>query len=260
MSLAFNIPWEKIGNRIAKLETKPTVVKVPDLNVNETLINLREASGWYQRTPDQIALERQGEYTMVFLYCEFQRGGSKHTAIKDIIKLKDDGGNSLNPYAFTKDAYEVWQTRDGINSYPVALTSHAAPISFKTGTLSAYPKPAKLRGRVYLIRSDLMNWLDNAKQNGVQFRRSKIDVIIPYTRIFKDHYDNPIVIEDTTAISVWTYLGKHKHWDEKCSPFDMDKCKLHDYRPTNKHSTRLAASLPFYYFNAPEIFKGVQNK
>lgn len=274
------VPWAQVMG----VKKKGVKTIIPELDPNELkllLDRVEQKCGGFRRTGDWKSLE-QREYAAVFVYCEVGKGGSQHSVVESIIRTKDDQGRSVNPHAFTKECYEVWQTKDGPQSIPVALTSKAKPINnLNVNATSLFRPPAPMRGRITLVRADQLSRLDEYKRNGEKFNRVKIDVRVPFTihtrelnsLLARDEmfvYDTPTSIEVVETVSVWTYLGKHKYWDDRLDAgFSMEPCKICDFTEPHPSSTRkrrgevkvetnsLACSTPFYYFNAIETARGV---
>jgi hypothetical protein len=232
---------------------------------------MKKIAELYTHTPDAMQLERQA-LVPVFVYGNETSGGTRYNVIKNMVKLTDDEGRSLSPYAFTQDVFEVWQTHDEYwkdengkdtdkiiqYAHPVALTSKAKTISMSTGTISTLPKAAKIRGRVYLMYSHELNVLDRYYQNGVRFRRQQITVQVPVVRQYYGWGNAQFSVEEVSTITAWAYLGKHKYWDDKLDGgYTLGRCQLHDYRQ-DKPSDKIGASAPFYFFNAGKIARGVR--
>ena len=215
------ITWGDAGT----VTVPPAKVKPVDLKKVRAYEQMFGAG--YRHTKDWAFLE-DTDYRVVFLYCDLMRGGKHHNLIEPIIRTKNDQGLSINPYAFSKERYEVFQTKDGHNSYPVALPSKAPIISAVSGQRNAR---GKVKGWLYFVRSESMYVLDNHKQNSVKFRRKLVDIQIPY-RIFWPNVlgCNP-TDEDAHTIQAWMYVGVPEFWGE-VPVRDLDKCRLID--PTER--------------------------
>lgn len=253
-----NIPWASIQKLGSPLNRIPKQKEINQEELLELLIFLKDYDKAYSHTPDWLSMEEQ-DVQPVFVYCNVQYRGAEHNVIQNIIKLKDDDGNYQRPYyAFTRECYEVWQTRDGPLSIPVALTSRASQPNLESAKLiTTFPRANILRGRVYLIRAEDMNVLDTHKRHGIIHSRKKIRIQIPIPHHFVDKDGCPFCLEEIRYTNAWAYLGKHKYWDNHLDGgFALDTCRLHDYRPTSKKSDKLGASQPFYYFNAAKVARG----
>jgi hypothetical protein len=228
---------------------------IPRVDVDKLRDVLHTCSMLYSSTPDAVSMELTSLYQPVFIYCEVSAGGKQHNVIQNIIKLKDDDGKSANPQAFTKDRFEVWQTNNGSDSRPVALINKKTDRTPHIALTQPLPRPSHLKGRVYLVRSDCMNILDNYKMNGVVFRRRAVSVILPYRELLEDSNG---VRRQTVELglelpNVWMYIGKRKYWDEWLDMgYTTRPCELHTYPEKN---TRWIGGEPFYEFKAREIAK-----
>lgn len=260
-----NIPWSRIGTAISSLDKKqPLVVPKSVFSASEVSALEQKYADEYKHTPDWMQLERH-EYAAVFLYCNVMKGGSRHTIIENIYRIKDDDGNSANPYAFTLNRFEAWQTRDGRLSTPVALTSDASPLRL-IPEMAHVPCTGKIKGRIFFIRSDQMKTLDAEKQNGVLFQRQKVKIQIPYRlqitnpiEGFESYTTGHTLTEERAHIvKVWMYIGIPDYWNnvpmhslERCGTTYRTKIRKKFIYPVPPKMWMPDA--PYYYFNAWEI-------
>ncbi len=218
----------------------------------QVLMLLRDCANEYSWTPDATELERV-DYQPVFVYCNMMRGGNRYSVIEDIIRTKDDNGKSISPYVYTKDRYAVWQTRDGRDSYPVALTSSDPIISLTSGTNQVIARPGRVKGKLYYVRSELVKNLDRVRQNGILFRRRKVRLIVPYrAQHWNDVGRNPSEEmiygrKDEDAVFAWMYQGRHKHWDGLLDGgFSLGPCTIRSPATPKEW----CGEEPYYFFDA----------
>lgn len=207
---------------------KPETIKVPALRVKSVDLTKIRAYNYmfadlYRHTKDWSFLE-QKTHQAVFIYCNMMRGGKYHHLIEPIIRTKDDEGLSINPYAFSRERYEVFQTKDGSKSYPVALPSKAPILNDVNGQ---YMIRGRVKGWLYFVRSECMNVLDNHMQNGVKFRRKVVDIQLPYRIYWPSVLGCNPTDEDAHTIQAWMYLGVDAFWGE-IPVMELDKCRTVD--------------------------------
>lgn len=244
---------------LGKQETKLEDVSKAD--AIRLQIFLKNCVNEYSYTPDWVELE-QSEYVPVFLYCNLMRGGSLHHCIEDVFKAKSVDGLSVNPYVFSHRRYEMWQTKDGRDSYPIALPSRLTTpkLSVASGTITSYPMKGYVKGRVYFIPSAHMKDLDRLKQNGVLFNRIKIGVKLPYRIQNVDESGLSLGKEEFETMDVWMYIGRREYWDD-VPLINLQRCSgvRYTYRKHGSHMVihdtkpYLNGDDIFYYFNAWEI-------
>lgn len=265
MSVTLRIPTSlgDLGNMIAGTAADKNVNVLPKAPSPDSVVPievlqlLKEIDAEYSWTPDWMQLE-QTEYQPVFIYCNVGKGGKYHPIIQDIIKTKDACGRSCNPYVFTKDRYEVLQTKDGPDSFPIAFPSDASPLTITPGLWMNGHMSGVVKGRVYFVRSDLMKQLDKFKQHGILFDRVKTRVCIPYhiqwndgdLGIRRSAYPTGTCLseEGIQGYGVWMYVARKEYWDT--FPFsNLERCGVSMY----KERQGIPPREPFYLFRHWEI-------
>jgi len=121
-------------------------------------------------------------------------------------------------YGFTLEKFNYYRQRDGL-AIPMLNTSGL--------TLPRFPPPLKIRGEIHAIQPYQFRELDNLKDNGVQFVRQRVKLLVPHRPVYKipERYSNgkPIPLmtdqfslgeERVTPITAWMYIGVPEYWDE----------------------------------------------
>lgn len=186
----------------------------------------RQASKY---TPDIAKLEEY-EYQLIFACDETQIRHVKHHLI--------EGGEYICP-GFTQSGFNYWQPETPfLPVVPLKATS--------TFNITGFPPNAKIKGQLLAIRPQLFIDLDNYKENGVQFQRERVKLIVPY-RMVKWLHDpsvapldmepyaieqgNPYIAEGNVPsmyttkekvvlIRAWMYIGVPEYWDKLITNFD----------------------------------------
>lgn len=177
-------------------------------------------------TPDVSTLEEY-EWQLYFAPDETKKDHLKHDLIGSDRQYKFPG--------FTQQNYHYWAHAAPFLP-PIPLVP-AAPVNL----LPFFPPVAKIKGEVYAIRPQRFLELDKYKQNGVEYQRQRIRLIVPYRKVLwlKDHNLDPSFgVQDVFSrsrytgnstktseeyvaiIRAWMYIGKPEFWDPLISAYD----------------------------------------
>ncbi len=152
----------------------------------------------FKYTPDIRTLE-MGRRWFVFEYGECMEGKRDHKT------LMDSGRAVRVGHAFTKFSNLIMYKKQlGEYAYPVVL-----------GRMPRYPKmqyriqentlPGRIKGDLFLMEGvDQIVLLDMARENGVAFRRIRMEILFPY-------FDGKQ--EQLTSCPAWIYIGLKDYWD-----------------------------------------------
>lgn len=187
--------------------------KIADLSsLAETVAMAKDIASW---TPDAVQLEKKA-YQPLFVCCQLGKGGREHSWLEGHYKETDDDGRSANMSLFTKDRFELWQANRGPDSYPVPLrTSH--PAATWTTADEQQPgnvKAARIKGKLYQVRSDVVFTLDRLRHNGVVYHRELIDTLIPF-RYLGGHQlgEARLSHEYVRPSKAWFYIAENDYWE-----------------------------------------------
>lgn len=195
------------------------------------------------RTPDVRELELKRR-NLFFCYCDMQTGHEKHNLIKDHAKPLFK--------TFTTEQFALWKKKDGEDTFPVALDSPKKKM-----------EGLALKGDLFAMAAPGLFYLDRYRQNGLEFHRRPVEIILPFTitQNIRDHrpevisalemiLDHPVQEHNhmgnafafkTTA---WMYQGEPTHWEPKLN--DEDFYPVTGYTPTSPLLD------PYYYFTRRE--------
>jgi hypothetical protein len=162
-----------------------------------------------RKSPDLGELE-QYEFQLLFAADRTQRGCSEYSMIEESVYT--------GYYGYTLDKFCYYRLRDGL-PIPMRATSDLR--------LPRFPPPLKVRGEIHAVRPHQFRELDNLKDNGVQFQRQRVDLLIPHRPVYKipERYSNgkpiPLMtdqyslgVERVVPIKAWMYIGVPDYWDE----------------------------------------------
>lgn len=173
---------------------------------------LIEANRRNRFTPDIGLLERH-PFQMVFVYDELRRDGHQY---KDLLSEHSAYAGT----AFTKWNYTLLRQELGEASRGIMLDANYT-----------YPKARKVKGEVLFVESKRISWLDTYKENGIQFLRQKIVVLVPYydqVRLpslqeggrHKSEYEAVfgqgrvnVKVPKMQEHHVWAYMAIPEYWD-----------------------------------------------
>lgn len=240
---------------------------VPKLNRIHSFKTLKEAEELCDKTPDGAWLE-DSLYQPVFLYCPLVRGGAQHSVIEKLYCAKDDSGQSLNPYAYTAERFEMYQTNGGRASSPVIIPSTKPPIDFLFPGSLKQPRTAQVKGRVYYIPSNQMKVLDDLKGNGVLFHRKRVEILVPYRLQIKDKIEGHETYTTGCVMTpekiergyVWAYVGKQDMWYDLINEYGFSTVEHLPFTRTRVRNGQIysvtkpwATDSFYYFFNAWRI-------
>lgn len=193
-----------------------------------------------KHTPDMAKLY---EYShQLFFSCDAtQKGQALHEEIET--------GEYVCP-AYTQKSFNYWQPNsNALPPVPMeAQPGYVKPLPF-------YPEAAKIKGELHLIPSPVLKKLDTDRENGVQFVRQRVRLIIPYRALkwLKDYrspmlppdiecvYSNGLglTFEKVCIIRAHMYIGRPEYWDPLISAFD--------YGSVQTYFSRQRSWAPVYY-------------
>jgi len=171
-------------------------------------------------TPDYGYLE-QFEWLRLFVADDTKSGHSHHCLL--------DGKRFLS-HGFTADTFNYWvqESRD-LRGDPIRTP--IPMVSNKPQVLRYTPPPLKIQGQIFAVRPYSFIGLDTYKRNTVQFRRKRVDILVPY-RVGK-HMTNdeleptqklPRVLQGTQhhilenermfTLRCYMYVGKPEYWED----------------------------------------------
>lgn len=183
------------------------------------------------RTPDIAKLEEY-EYQLLFSCDETQTKQPKHNLIED--------GDYICP-AFTQVSYNYW-----LPDTPFMPAVPMEAMGYGVYVMPNAPPSAKIKGQLHKIRPYQFINLDNYKENGVQFSRKRVKLIVPFraVKVLRDPATVPLDMEEmdilrgnphvangnvpsiyatketVVIIKAWMYIGIPEYWDKLISAFD----------------------------------------
>lgn len=180
-----------------------------------------------------IAVLEQHSWQLYFACDETQLGHVKQSLL---------GQNEYKCPGFTQRAYNYW---DG------GPVFGAVPLEAEEGyhnTMPNYPDVAKIKGQLLLIRPQAFLGLDSWKENGVQYTRAKVRIIVPFRSLRYIHDKNipdPEIeyisesghigrtYEKVCTVRAWMYIGVPEFWDKLISNYDWGSVPTFQARNRN---------------------------
>lgn len=154
-----------------------------------------------KHTPDRAILEHHKEL-LLFVPDAMRRGAKKYELIRDTANYRAT--------AFTDDTFFPFVKDLGTESTEVVLRH------LPSGHIMFPPEPARLKGELFTVNDPktFVN-LDEYKENGVQFERKRVEIIVP-TRLLIYSSKKPLPnLSDVRlmTISAYMYVGVQSYWD-----------------------------------------------
>jgi len=202
-------------------------------------------------TPDSNKLLDK-EFWYLFAYGD-QTGGFRHQ-LKDSIRVCP---------AFTdENDLILWNKKAGKDSEAIALKwEDSISPAYKNTKINgrlAYPK-GRVKGELYLVPTYLYFKLDLDKQNGVQFRRGRVPILIPSKVIkrpgalstqasYREWVDvNPVTSEESIQkLEAWMYCGNIDYWRNHLKGFEFRPVR--SYEPEAAKVKKLLGDYYCYSF------------
>lgn len=130
---------------------------------------------------------------------------------------------------FTVDDFVMYKHNLGSYSYPIVMR----------GQQNSYHKPAKIKGELYQVTPEMFFALDTHRANGLQFRRKRVKIKIPYAD------KSRVWDERIKELTVWMYVGKSSYWDHHISQYS-------GYKPVQRYQHRDNWIDTYYYYSLKE--------
>jgi len=194
------------------------------------------ALGLYPHTPDINYLEEKSSHLL--FVCDDTQDGFENN------KLLQGGIQSYT--AFTVREYGMWVRLSDMLPIPLRIDK------------SSLDYPARIKGQLWIVPTEVLISLDNLRKNGVEFSRQRVRVEIPYRiETYKPAYghDHPDLKKWVRVLSkqrftedqiAWIYMGKRTFWNNHISHLD--------YRRVNRfHPKECWIGTPYYCFTKLEL-------
>lgn len=157
------------------------------------LRNVLPLQNQFDYTPDRIWLERH-PFVWLFVYDEMLRDRSLYHLIQE--------ESVYGGVAFTSSDWTMWKKKLGEETFPIALNG------------SSVGRRGRIKGEIHLVRPHVFwSLLDKRFLNGVEFRRERVKVLVPYhiqsQGVTIDH--NEFVKE----LRVHMYVGISEYWNNQ---------------------------------------------
>lgn len=185
------------------------------------------AVSWHRRnilTPDIWKLE-QSMFQLVFIPDDMMRGRINNHLIAEGAR---DGDIPVHPACFTLEKFTFFKQDLGVQSFPIAMEKDWKPQNYHR----VAPIPAKIKGQLYAIFSPRMKVLDIHRQNGVQFRRIRTFVTLPYQFVgySKDRPLPKFSPEYIHTVEAWIYVGIPEYWNDRIGDiFGVTECNHYEH-------------------------------
>lgn len=163
-------------------------------------------------TPDVAKLE-EFEYQLYFACDDTQRGHPKHNLLDGDYKCP----------GFTQQSFNYWFPEVPWDEPSVPMEAEGY-----LNALKGMPPIAKIKGEIHKVRPSTLISLDIEKQNGIQFLRKKVRIVVPHRALKWVHDVNTIppdveyvadnglglTKERVCVLRAWMYVGIPEYWDK----------------------------------------------
>lgn len=149
-------------------------------------------------TPDIGKLEEH-QWQLFFIYDNMKQ---EH---QDYSKIKENSYSFEMPIGFTQDKFVMFKRCMGLATYPFILQNKWMTVP-----------NCRVKGELHYIETGRIPELDTMRQNGVEYKRRKIKILLPY------HVNKPVFTQAFYVIKAWTYVGISEFWEEDIADIDRD--------------------------------------
>lgn len=222
---------------------------LPELSFNGISFPSQHEARWLtdqvKHSPDLGYLE-QFEFQLYFTPDDTRVGHERHSMIADGAPLCT---------AYTQDTFSYWvqetQRGDVLERIPIPMRQQGQP------SVRYFPPALKIKGEIHAIRPWQFRGLDDHKRNREQFRRQRVNLLVPYREVVwrKDHTSDgqplPPALqgkngvhgpERVHVIRAWMYVGIPEYWDEL---FDAG---FRGFKTVNHYESRRSWLKEYYDF------------
>lgn len=202
-----------------------------------------EAMAKTRFTPDIVKLEL-AEWQLLFVVDDMQRGGPLYSRIQEY--------SAFQAIGFTEDRFNYFVDK-----------SNGTPVPLLTDPRNPLGNSGQLFGEVHAVKSAHYPELDTIRQNGVQFLRKRINVIIPY----RDQYVSTsryskklppqlrgLSEEKLSYAECHMYIGIPEVWQSKIKT-DLCVSELHrEFQEVNRYKSLKPKGwlAPYFQFKPPK--------
>jgi hypothetical protein len=200
-------------------------------------------------SPDLGWLE-QFEYQLLFAADDTKSGHSHHCLIED---------NAFAATAYTENFFQYWVQEVGDERIPIPMKIIGAP---KPHVVRYFPPELRIKGELLIVRTPQFRALDNYKRNGVEFKRQRVNVVVPYRErnylkntLAKDEpcFFRPIprCLQETYhcilspprvhVVRAWMYVAMPSYWEKILDG------GFRGFKPVNYYPSREKAWAKEYY-------------
>lgn len=127
--------------------------------------------------------------------------------------LQTEQGKRPLYVGYTDQEFYHWQKDLGLESFSVVLEDQISGHSFE----KQWMKPQRIWGEVFAVRPNTLLRLDFMHENGLQYFRKKVSIIVPNTKVL---YSRNAPVPNVTTPRIQTldcyiYFGNHLYWDQQ---------------------------------------------
>lgn len=176
------------------------------------------------RTPDALRLTEQ-QFQLLFVADRMKVGFSQYSLISE--------HSAFVCLAFTQKDFNFYHRKLPFIDDLVPLPADPP---------SGFVPNAKIFGELHSVESLRLTELDNIKENGVQFIRTRVPLVVPYRQMILEDYQDeegrplPIALQGKRGVlspqrvhlvKAWMYVGNPDYWTPMLDGgFDFQSVKL----------------------------------
>jgi hypothetical protein len=202
-------------------------------------------------TPDIARLQLSTHWNF-FIYDEMMRRHSMHNELKD----SEYWGVGYTLF----DNFTMFKQDLGRRSSPIVLVGADVQVPLpgistsrllaKIPKLNKVRRPARIKGELFTVPTDLILELDKYNLNTVQFERVRVDVLVPCRKVWHNSRAGTFTSEEhKRVVRAFMYIGVRSYWDNLIDGgFNYKLTSM--FTPNNLWSVQ---DRDYYYFSSMDV-------
>lgn len=133
------------------------------------------------------------------------------------------GSGAVLCTGYTEKLYNFWYQDEGNDRVPIPMLAQG------DHTVRYFPPPLRIQGELQYVPSSSFQQMDDYKRNTLQFRRQRVNILVPYhveSRGDRDEHGKelpkPLQGKNHTVkgpervyvIRAWMYVGRPEYWND----------------------------------------------
>jgi hypothetical protein len=237
-----------IVRALKRFATLPELHNIPIITPGEA----RWITDSVRHSPDLGYLE-QFEFQLLFTPDELRQDHPRYKLLEE---------SALICGGFTEKTYAFWMQEQALADGTFERKGIPIRQDGPPSVLQWLPKPLRLKGELHAIRPWQFQRIDDYKRNTEQFRRQRVNIVVPYRKLSDDCYvddlDRPLppaIIgkgylieypERVFIIRAWMYVAIPEYWN------DLLDAGFRGFKPVYNYESQKKRPWLLRYYDFPK--------